>query len=104
MGIFDLIFGNSNKKEEVAELLAAGSKIIDVRTKGEFAGGHVAGSLNYPLQSLGNNIKELKKLKGPLVLCCASGNRSGQAERMLSAKGIECINGGSWRSVNGLLK
>jgi len=43
---------------------------------------------------------ELKSLKTPLVLCCASGGRSAVAANFLSSQGIECIDGGSWLNVN----
>lgn len=74
--------------------------IVDVRMPFEFAGGHVAGSVNIPLQEIPQRLNELKDLKAPLILCCASGNRSGQAHRYLSAQGIDCVNGGSWLDVN----
>jgi phage shock protein E len=74
--------------------------IIDVRTPNEFMGGNVAGSINIPLQEIQLRMDELKKLNQPLVLCCASGNRSGQATHFLSQQGIECCNGGSWLDVN----
>tara|TARA_R110002033_G_scaffold105029_1_gene152420 strand:+ start:637 stop:831 length:195 start_codon:yes stop_codon:yes gene_type:complete len=51
--------------------------IIDVRSNGEFMGAHVADSVNIPLNQIPERIKEIKKLKTPLILCCASGNRSG---------------------------
>lgn len=74
--------------------------IIDVRTPAEFMGGKVPGSINIPLQEIPMRAEELKALKTPLVLCCASGNRSGQAHRFLTQQGIECFNGGSWLDVN----
>ena len=74
--------------------------IVDVRTKEEFRGGNVAGSINIPLQEIEKRIDELKNLKQPLVLCCASGGRSGQAHGYLVQRGIECCNGGSWLDVN----
>lgn len=74
--------------------------IIDVRTREEFMGGHVAGSINIPLGEIQQRFEEIQKLKSPLVLCCASGNRSGQAQQYLSQKGIYCNNGGSWLEVN----
>ena len=74
--------------------------ILDVRSYGEFMGGNVLGSVNIPLDEIPQRIEELKKLKAPLILCCASGNRSGQAEHFLSQHGIECYNGGSWLDVN----
>ena len=74
--------------------------IVDVRTASEFMGGNVEGSINIPLQEIQQRIDELKKLNQPLVLCCASGNRSGMATQFLSQQGIECCNGGSWLDVN----
>ncbi len=74
--------------------------IIDVRSYGEFMGGHVADSINIPLNEIPERTEEIKRLKEPLVLCCASGNRSGQAQHFLSQLGLECYNGGSWLDVN----
>ena len=74
--------------------------IVDVRTTSEFMGGNVEGSINIPLQEIQQRMDELKDLKQPLVLCCASGNRSGQATQFLSQQGIECCNGGSWLNVD----
>ena len=74
--------------------------IVDVRTPAEYSGGSVAGSVNLPLQEIQNRLGEIKNLKTPLVLCCASGARSGMATQFLSSLGIECYNGGSWLNVN----
>lgn len=74
--------------------------IVDVRTPAEFQGGHVPGSINIPLQEVTSRMEEIRSLKTPLVLCCASGNRSGQVHSFLLQNGIECINGGSWMDVN----
>ena len=74
--------------------------IVDVRSHSEFMGGHVAGTINIPVNEIPQRIEELRTLKGPLVLCCASGNRSGQAQLFLTEHGIESYNGGSWLDVN----
>lgn len=74
--------------------------IVDVRTPAEFAGGHVVGSINIPLQEIQEKLTQLKQLSQPLLLCCASGGRSGQATHFLSQHGIECANAGSWLDVN----
>lgn len=74
--------------------------IVDVRTPAEFRRGNVTGSINIPLQEIPQRINELKGLKQPLVLCCASGNRSGQAHSYLAQQGIESLDGGSWINVN----
>lgn len=74
--------------------------IVDVRTTEEFRGGNAEGAINIPLQEIERRLDELKTLKQPLVLCCASGGRSGQATQYLMQQGIECCNGGSWLDVN----
>lgn len=74
--------------------------ILDVRTTREFSGGNVAGSVNIPLQEIPERINELKNMNAPLILCCASGARSGQAQRFLEQYGINCCDAGSWLNVN----
>lgn len=76
------------------------ASIIDVRSYGEYMGGHVAGSINIPLQEITQRIDEIRAMPKPIILCCASGNRSGQATAFLKHQGIECENGGSWLQVN----
>jgi rhodanese-related sulfurtransferase len=49
---------------------------VDVLTRKEFMGGHVTGSINIPIQELMQKIDDLKEMKSPLILCCASGGRS----------------------------
>lgn len=85
----------------VQEIINSGKgTIVDVRTPVEFMGGNVVDSKNIPLDQISARIHELKELKGPMVLVCASGNRSGMAQQYLSSQGIECYNGGSWLDVN----
>lgn len=74
--------------------------IVDVRTVEEFRSGNAEGSINVPLQEIEQRIDELKQLKQPLVLCCASGGRSAQATQYLNQLGIESLNAGSWLDVN----
>jgi rhodanese-related sulfurtransferase len=77
--------------------------VIDVRTPAEFMGGNVAGSINIPLNEIQFRVNEIKQIQQPIVLCCASGNRSGQATAFLRSNGIDCENGGSWSDVNYML-
>lgn len=102
MGIFNAIFGSGTDTDTIKEMISNGAKIVDVRTPGEFQGGHVAGSRNIPLDKVSSKMNEIKKM-GPVVLCCASGARSGQATSMLKSQGVDCVNGGSWLSVNALV-
>lgn len=81
-------------------ILEGKGTVVDVRSRMEFMGGNVADSKNVPLDEINQHIDELKAMPQPLVLVCASGNRSGMAHHFLSAQGIECYNGGSWLDVN----
>lgn len=76
--------------------------IVDVRMPMEFRGGSVVGAVNIPLSEIPHRIDELKAMKTPVILCCASGMRSGQAEAFLKHQGVDCLNGGSWLEVNHL--
>lgn len=88
-----------NKKESIK---MDECTIIDVRTPMEFMGGSVIGAVNIPLNEIPHRIEELKQMKMPLILCCASGARSGQAQIFLRHHQIRCFNGGSWFEVNHL--
>ncbi|MBK9329202.1 MAG: rhodanese-like domain-containing protein [Sphingobacteriales bacterium] len=95
---------SSAPKTDYKELLKKGAVIIDVRTKAEYQNGHIKGSLNIPLNNLSNHYSRLKK-DLPVITCCASGNRSGQAKRILSANGFkEVYNGGGWMSLQSKIK
>ena len=74
--------------------------VVDVRTPNEFMGAHVLDSINIPLSDLPSTIEKIKELPSPLILCCASGGRSAQAEQYLKLFGVDCINAGSWTNVN----
>ena len=95
------LFGGSSV--DYAELVKNGAQIIDVRTSGEFAAGHIKGSKNIPLNTLGNQIESIKKLNKPVIACCASGMRSAQATSILKSNGIEVMNGGGWSSLENKL-
>ncbi|MEX2336437.1 MAG: rhodanese-like domain-containing protein [Fulvivirga sp.] len=83
------------------QLLKEGGVIVDVRTKPEYAGGHIKGSKNIPLQSLDSNLNTLKNKDKPVITCCASGMRSASAKGLLKSKGFTNVyNGGSWSSLN----
>jgi len=98
MGLFSRIFG---PKVDYAQLMNDGAIIVDVRTPGEYAGGHIKGSRNIPLQSLTQNLDKLPKDK-VIITCCTSGMRSGSAKSILQANGYnEVYNGGGWAGLNG---
>lgn len=98
MGLFSSIFG---KSADFAQLVKDGAIIVDVRTPGEYAGGHIKGSKNIPLQSIQQNLSKIPKDK-VIITCCASGMRSGSAKSILLSNGFkEVHNGGGWMSLKG---
>jgi phage shock protein E len=85
---------------DLAQLIKDGAVVVDVRSKAEFATGHVKGSINIPLEQIGANAGKLKT-HNHVITCCRSGNRSGMAKRTLESKGLTNVtNGGSWQNVN----
>ena len=88
----------------IEEFLKSGfCTIVDVRTPAEFMSGNVIDSINIPLQELEQRFEELTSLNQPLILCCASGGRSGMGMQYLRSKGIDCHNAGGWMEVNYLI-
>ena len=79
------------------ELIDSGAQVVDVRTAGEHAAGHIAGAAHIPLDRLDQEAGELDRDR-PLVVYCRGGNRSGMA--------AEALRGSGWdaRSIEGGLE
>ena len=85
-------------------MVKQGAVILDVRTKGEYAGGHIRGSVNIPVDQLNNNTSRFTDKNKVIITCCASGNRSGMAKNILKSKGYtQVYNGGGWMSLQNKL-
>jgi rhodanese-related sulfurtransferase len=83
------------------ELKKQGALLVDVRSAAEFASGNAPGTINIPLQELGNRLAEIPKT-APVVLCCASGTRSGMASLVLKKNGYKQVyNVGTWGKLLG---
>jgi len=97
MGVFDrfwwLPFG------KVAEIEAVDLKtrldrgeplqLIDVRSAGEFAAGHIVGAINVPIDQLRSRLPELALDPArPVVAICFSAHRSPPAVRVLRQAGF----------------
>lgn len=92
-------------KINYVELVKQGAIILDVRTHAEYASGHIAGSINIPVDQLGRNLTKLRDKNTPIITCCASGARSGTARRSLLGLGYSQVyNGGSWGALNYKIK
>jgi len=71
--------------------------IIDVREPAELLQGKVDKAINMPLSNFQGFIDDIKKMEGPKVFYCRSGNRSGQAAQYCESIGIKDVyNGGSY--------
>ncbi|MCB0764911.1 MAG: rhodanese-like domain-containing protein [Flavobacteriales bacterium] len=90
-------------KVDLKEVLAKGATIVDVRSAGEYAGGHIKGSVNIPLDQLEQRMHKLPKDKA-IIACCLSGARSGRAVDILKAHGLEAYNGGGWSGLNAVVR
>lgn len=68
----------------------AGAVLLDVRTPGEFASGHLEGALNVDFNNptFSEEMQKLDKEK-PYFVYCRSGNRSGQAIAMMKNGGFK---------------
>ena len=85
---------------DYAQLLKDGAIIVDVRSKGEFDGGHINDSINIPVDQLANNLNKLKDKNKTIIACCASGMRSASAKSILKSNGyIQVYNAGNWSSL-----
>jgi len=84
------------------ELLRAGAKVIDVRTAGEFASGHLPGALNLPVDRIESDLpRRIPDRAQALLLHCASGMRSSAARSKLRALGYEnAFNLGSFHRAS----
>ncbi len=65
--------------------------LLDTRTEREYAGGHIEGFRNIPVDELRDRLDEIEKGK-PVYVICQSGLRSYIASRILEGTGYEAYN------------
>ena len=78
------------------------SLVLDVRSRGEFARGHLEGALNIPHTELRDRLDEVRDAAAgrPVAVHCASGVRSYIATRVLLHAGLDARNlSGGWTSL-----
>ncbi|MFA4968998.1 MAG: rhodanese-like domain-containing protein [Sulfuritalea sp.] len=80
--------------------------VLDVRESGEWSTGHIPGARHITLAQLEKRMSEIEKFKDrPIIICCASGNRSSSACGQLKRGGFEKVfnlSGGisAWLGAN----
>jgi rhodanese-related sulfurtransferase len=81
---------------ELAERVRTGTAplVLDVRTRDEYARGHIPGALNIPHNELANRTDELGIGKtDEVIVLCRSGRRAEYAEDLLIEAGFENVRG-----------
>ena len=92
MGIFDL-FKMPDINQGVKNYLSTpGAVLLDVRTPGEYKGGHIPGSKNVPLNNLEKVSSVARSKDAEVYVYCQSGARSRQAASMLQRMGYNNVN------------
>lgn len=99
MGLFDL-FGKRPSFQEGLDTFrkTPGAVLLDVRTPGEYAAGHIPEAVNVPLDAL-ERIDYPQDT--PLFIYCHSGARSGRACMLLEEEGYQAVNIGGIAGYRG---
>ncbi|AHM56870.1 hypothetical protein EAL2_c15750 [Peptoclostridium acidaminophilum DSM 3953] len=66
--------------------------VIDVRSEGEYLGGHIPGAVHMPITEMVQKADELKSMSDkPVLLYCLSGNRSPKPAMLLEKIGFSKV-------------
>lgn len=103
MNLFNL-FRKKDMSNEIQTYLDKGAVILDVRTLPEWNDGHTEGATHIVLNTIPENVEEIKSWNKPVIAVCKSGGRSGQAADFLQHHGVDVINGGPWQNVDQYVK
>jgi rhodanese-related sulfurtransferase len=88
------VFGRGREIQggDARKLVAAGARLVDVRSPGEYASGHLPGAVNIPVQELDRRLAEVGPRDTELILYCRSGARSARAASLLRAQGFTKVH------------
>jgi phage shock protein E len=94
----------ATNQDEIQQLVEKGAPIVDVRTPGEFKGGHLKGAINLPVNEVAERISTMTTNKSaPVLVHCQSGGRSASAKKKLEAIGYtRVIDLGSFKRAREL--
>jgi phage shock protein E len=88
--------GDPVQAKQAWSMIDNGALLIDVRTKEEFAAGHLEGALNISWEDTNALANAIGEDPGrPVVVYCRSGNRSGKAGKALAKQGYNHIFNGT---------
>jgi len=88
---------------EYMKLRSADHVLVDVRSDSEWSSGHAPKAMHIPLGDITRRMQEIPADK-PVVVVCASGNRSAMAATALAKRGFDPVYNfsggmGAWRSA-----
>src|SRR6188508_427138 len=88
------VFGRGREIQggDARKLVAAGARLLDVRSPEEYAGGHLPGAVNIPVQELDRRMAEVGPRDGEVILYCRSGSRSARATELLRRHGFSRVH------------
>lgn len=105
MGLFDNLLESDLARGLTEYEKTPGAVLLDVRTPEEYAGGHVPGSRNLPLQVIVNVEEEIPEKDTPVFVYCQSGGRSRRATAFMEKIGYANVkNIGGLAGYNGPLE
>ena len=101
MGFFANLFGGQKVDTSAATLKPQGVKVIDVRSRGEFKSGHIAGARNLDVGGFdfAKGVQRLNPAHTYLVYC-QSGNRSSRAAKTMRQAGLTVLDGGGMNTMH----
>jgi phage shock protein E len=89
-----------SERDAVQRKIESGALVVDVRTPEEFHAGAHPSAINIPLAEVPKRATEFGEATRPIVLYCRSGNRSGQAKRLLEERGfVNVTNAGGLKDM-----
>ena len=75
---------------QLADRMAQGATLVDVRSPAEFKSGHVPGAINVPVDDLRERFAELPSTN--VIVYCKVGQRGHTAATLLGELGVEAEN------------
>lgn len=89
-----LFFGRGREIQggDARQLVAAGARLLDVRSAEEYAHNHLPGAVNIPVQELDRRLAEVGPADHELIVYCRSGHRSARATEILRQHGFTKVH------------
>ncbi|MEO6653850.1 MAG: rhodanese-like domain-containing protein [Ilumatobacteraceae bacterium] len=77
--------------DQLADMIAGGARVIDVREPDEYVEGHVPGVVLVPLATVPDHVDAFRG-EGTTYVICRSGGRSMQACEFVAGQGVDATN------------